>query len=80
MVGSGYPESLIALHPLISGKSVLESMVQCMTHMKLSCDVRRRHNDGERLLVRIDLRSEAALLFPGLIDTILEILGIISFC
>jgi len=41
-----------------------------MTHVQLTGNVRRRHHDGVRFLVRIGLRVEVAAIQPELVDTI----------
>ena len=51
-----------------------------MAHMELPRNVRRRHHNCERLLAFVRLRAKIAPLLPFLIETILNPLGIVSFC
>lgn len=46
--------------------------------MQLAGDVRGRHNDGKRLLIRIWLRLKAAAVHPHLVDPGLHIPGVID--
>ena len=50
MVGTRLPQSLVALHSLITDQDILHGVIQCMTHVQLTGNVWRRHHDGERLL------------------------------
>ena len=53
MVGSGDPEGVVALHSFCSYDDVLKRVVQSMTHMELSRDVRGRddHREGQGVFV-----------------------------
>ena len=44
------PECLIALHPFVTGQNILHGIVQRMTHVQLTGDVRRRHHNRKRFL------------------------------
>ena len=80
MVRSRQPQCRISLKSLPSCEDVLKCLVKCVTHMQLTCDVRRRHYDSERLLVLIDICIECTLLLPHLIDAVFELLRIICLC
>ena len=80
MVGSRKPKCAVALHSLPSCEHILQSLVERMSHVKLSCDVRWRHNNCKRLFVLIYFCSECAVCFPHLIDSVFEIFRIIGFC
>mgnify|MGYP006897803790 CR=1 FL=1 len=58
----------------------LASVVKSMTHVELPCYIRRRHYDGERFPVPVNLRIKSAFCLPHLIDTVLKILRIICLC
>ena len=47
MVRSRNPHGVIPAHTVITGQDILQSVVEGMTDMQHSCDVRRRDNDGE---------------------------------
>ena len=50
-----------------------------MSHMELSRNIRRGHNYGKRLFVRVDIGSESAAFFPHLIDALLKVLRVVCF-
>ncbi len=64
MVGTGEPQGAIALHTLKTHYDVLHSFVHSVTHMELTRDIGRGHNDSERNLVVIPNCLETALFFP----------------
>ena len=49
-----------------------------MAHVQLAGDVRRRHDDGKGLFVRVGLGLEAVVVHPHLIDAALDLLGLID--
>ena len=51
-----------------------------MSHMKLACNVWRRHYDSVWFLALVHLCSESAFLLPHLINSVFKILRIICFC
>ena len=48
VVGARNPECVIPLHPAETDQQILQRLIQRMTHMEFSCDIRRRHHDGKR--------------------------------
>ena len=79
MVCSRLPQSIIALHPLITDQDVLHGIVQGMTHMKLARDIRRRDHYGKGCLRVIHLGVKILLIHPFLIQSVLNPLGVIGF-
>ena len=79
VIGAGLPQSVIALHALPADQDILHCIVECMTHMELSGNVRRRDHDGKRCAAVIHFRVEVFLIFPVFIDPVLNPLGIIRF-
>ena len=78
MVSAGEPQGGVALHALKARQDVLQRRVHCMAHVQLAGDVRRRHDDGKRLFVRVGLGLEAVVVHPHLIDAALDLLGLID--
>ena len=78
VVGAGEPQGGVALHTLKARQDVLQRRVHCMAHVQLAGDVRRRHDDGKRLFVRVGLGLEAVVVHPHLIDAALDLLGLID--
>ena len=78
MVNAGDPQCAVALHPLETNKGVLQGCVHGVAHVKLSRDVRRRHNDGEGLLPFLSLGVEIAALLPHIVNAALHLLGLID--
>ena len=68
VVGAGQPQHLVALHALAAGHGVHQRVVQCVAHVQLAGDVRRRQDDGERLLVAAGVGVEVAGVDPALVE------------
>src|SRR3989344_1538067 len=51
MISAREPESGESLHPLIADKDILDSEPKCMSHMKDTGRVWRRHHDNERIFL-----------------------------
>ena len=79
VVGAGEPQRLIALHPLEAGQDILQRRIHRVAHVQLASDVRRRHDDGKRLLVGVRGRLEAVVVHPHPVDAALDLLGLIHF-
>ncbi len=77
MIRSGLPERVISLHPLKADDDILHGLVQRVSHVQLTGDIRRRNDNGERLFAVIHLGVEILLLFPLLIQTVLNLSGIV---
>ena len=80
VVGAGHPQGGIALHPLGADEDILHGVIHRMAHVQLTGNVRWRHHDGIRFLVRIGLRVEVAAVQPELVDTIFHLTGIVLLC
>ena len=74
MVGAGHPQGGVALHAMIANQHILRHFVQRVADVELAGDVRRRHDDGEGLLVRVDDRLEGPGRFPLFVDARFHIL------
>ena len=76
VVGTRLPQRLVALHSLVTGQDVLHGVIQCMTHMQLSGNVRRWHNDGKGLLAlslsALSICVEVLVIQPFLIQLFLN--------
>ena len=77
VVRSRLPERVIALHSLEADDNILHGLVQRVSHVQLTGDIRRRNDNGERLFAVIHLGVEILLLFPLLIQTVLNLSGIV---
>ena len=78
MVSTWLPEDIVALHSLISCQDILHGIIQCMSHMKLTCDIWRWHHNGEWLLLRIYFSMEVSLAFPLLIEAVFDLFWIVG--
>ena len=79
VVGSRYPECLIALHSLKTDQDILKCIIQGMSHVELSRDIWRRHNDRKRFLAAIYLRMKVFFLLPFIIGSLLNVRRIVVF-
>ena len=80
MIRSRLPERIVALHSFKTDQDILHGIVQGMSHMELSRDIRRGHHDGEGLFAPIHLSMEIFLFHPLLIQSVLNTVRIIGFC
>ena len=72
VVGARHPQCLISLHALGANEDILQGLVECVAHVQLAGNIRRRNNDGVRFLVRIDLGVEEAGIDPELVQLVLD--------
>ena len=80
MIRPRNPQGVIPLHSLIADQDILQCIVQGMPHMKLACDVRRRHNRCERLSAPVNLCVEIFVLTPFLIQFLFDRFRIVCLC
>ena len=78
MVGAGLPQCIVALHSLIADQDILHGVVQCMSHVELSCNIWGRDHDSEGSLTVIYLRMEILFVKPLLIQSVFYATGVIS--
>ena len=78
MVRARLPQGIITLHPLKTDKNILHGVVQRMSHMQLSGDIRGRDHDGEGCPAMVHLRVKIFFLHPLLIQSVLYALGVIG--
>ncbi|CCX63430.1 uncharacterized protein BN785_00852 [Firmicutes bacterium CAG:791] len=78
MVGPGLPQCIIALHSLKADDDVLHRLIQRMSHVELTGNVRRRDHNRKRKLRMIHLRMKILLLFPVLVNPVLNGLRIVG--
>ena len=72
------PKHFEALHPRASGENVLDAVIQNVAEGEHAGDVGRRHDDRERLLLRIRVRPEVVIVDPTLIPFRLNRLRIVG--
>ena len=77
VVGAGEPERAESLHSLKSDNDVLNSIVERVPDMKLSCNIRRRYDDCKRLLLGVGFCLEIPLVYPFLIKFVFKRLWIV---
>ena len=80
VVRAGHPKGVIPLHTAPANQDVLQRFVECMAHMQLASDIRRRHDNGIWFLGFVPVGVEIAALHPKRIDTVLHLAGVVRFC
>ena len=73
MVLAGEPEHIVALHALVADEDILQGAVQCVAHVQLSRDIRRRQNDAERFRPFLRFVMEYAVRFPVVVPFFLDL-------
>ena len=93
VVGSRYPQRVVAFHAVIAHDNVLQRVVQSVSDVENARNVRRRNNDGiqrlftvDRIFIRfvqrrggIRCRLKAPAFFPFIINTFFKIFRIVGF-
>ena len=79
VVGSGEPKGFVALHTLHTDDNVLNGFVHGVTHVKLTGDVWRGNDYGERLFIRVYLCVEVTAVKPKFINAAFNLRGIVGF-
>ena len=74
VVRARHPEGRVALHAVVADEHILRHLIQRVAHVELTGDVRRRHDDGEGLLFRVDDRLEGPGRLPLFVDARFHIL------
>ena len=77
MIRSRLPQRVIALHSLIAHQDILHCIIQRVSHMQLSCDIGRRHDNRKRLSAGVRLRMEISVFLPFGIQPVLYLLRIV---
>ena len=80
MVRSRDPKCIVPLHSLIADQNVLQCVVERMSHMQLSCNIRRWHHRCKRFLAAVYLRVKIFIFTPFLIQFFFNLFWIVSFC
>ena len=68
MVGTWHPKRDVALHAVQPNLNILKGVVQRVPQVQRAGNVGWWNDDGERLLALVDVRIEAAVLKPRVID------------
>ncbi len=71
------PQHIEALHSLVTDQDILQGIVQCVAHVQLACDIRRREDDAVRFLFGIRFIMEYAMFFPEIVPSLFDRTGII---
>ena len=79
VVGTGKPEGGKTAHTLITCKDILQSVIQSVSHVKLTRNVGWRHNNGVRLFGFVDFCVEISTLDPIIVNSRFYRLRIINF-
>ncbi len=83
VVSTRLPQGIFPLHALVTDHGVHDGLLEGVTHVQATGDVRRRDHDAKAFLAGIAIRFEVALLFPMLVKRLLDILRVIClfhFC
>ena len=79
VVGSGQPQGAVSLHSAETGQNVLQGVVKSVTHVELTGDVGRGHNNGVGFLAFIRLGMKIAVFLPKVVKPAFHRLRLIGF-
>ena len=77
VIAARQPQCAVALKTLETDQQILQSLIQRMTHMEFSCDIRRRHHDGKRFFRMIFAGSKSSVRLPFFVNPRLKLFRII---
>ena len=80
MVCSRNPQCVISFHSLVTDQDILQCIVKCMSHMQLSCNIRRRHYCCKWFLTSVYFSMKILVLTPSLIEFLFDLFRIVSLC
>ena len=80
MVCSRDPQRIVSFHSLVTDQDILQCVVKCMSHMQLSCNIRRRHYCCEWFLTSVYFSMKILVLTPSLIEFLFDLFRIVSLC
>ena len=78
MVCSRDPQCVISLHSLITDQDILQCVIQCMSHMQLTCNIRWRHYCCEWFFTSVYFSVKIFVLTPSLIHLFFDLFWIVS--
>ena len=79
MVRARLPQCFVSLHSLESDEDILHGLIQCVSHMKLSCYIGRGHHNGKWFFISVYFGVEIFVVQPFLVNSVFQSLGVISF-
>ena len=80
MISTRQPQGTASLHPAPPSQHILQSVIKCVSHMQLAGNIRRRHDDAERLAILIVITAEIAFFLPDLVPFLLHFLRSVRGC
>ena len=79
VVGPGEPEHVLALHAGATGEDILDRVVEDVTEVEDSRDIRRRDDDGVGRLLSFFITTKTSGVDPAAVPLSLDITGLIAF-
>ena len=74
------PQGIVSCHSVIADKNILKRIIKCVTHMKLTGNIRRRNNYCISFFAFFSFSVKILLITPKLIGTVLNFAWIVLFC
>src|SRR5438552_13912331 len=83
MIRSRKPERFVPAHAVKAHEDILQGVFERMSYMQCPRNVRRRHDNAEKLHVRVlgpwqIIRIEVAGIFPLLVDPLFHFLWVVA--
>ena len=79
MVCSGHPQNIISLQSSIATKNILHCIIKRVAHVKNTCYIRWRNNNGIAFVCAIFARRKQLLFFPEIIPPFFHVMWFIAF-
>ena len=77
MIGARLPQGVVALHPVVAGEGVHDSVLECMTHMQTAGDIRWRKHDAVGSIT--PRRLEVGIIFPVTVPALFNGVRAVAF-
>ena len=80
MVCSRNPQGIVAFHPFIADQDILQRIIQCVSHVEFSGNIRRRHHRSKRLSAPVNFSMKILVFAPFFVSLVFNFFRIISLC
>ena len=77
VVTAGLPQRVVATHAVEAGQCIHQCVLESVPHVQTAGHIRRRNHDAVGFA--LPGRAEIAIVFPGLVPTLLDFVGVVGF-
>ena len=79
VIGTRHPQDVVAAQSPVAAQNILQSIIQSVTHMEHTGNIRRRYHNGIACFFTFLLGRKQPLTFPEIIPAFFNVVGLITF-